>query len=71
MAVKIETFDMPVGIEASVWRIDAAVKRDKTPPVQVTASGDGHPTVSFFDADGSVTAVTFIDGDWHEIGLVV
>lgn len=71
MAVKIETFEMPVGIEAVAWRADATVSRDGTVPVQIFASGDGHPTVSFFNRDGTANSVTFIDGGWHEVGMVV
>lgn len=69
--VKIEPFELPVGIEAAAWRADAIVKKDKTCPIRIFASGDGHPSVTLFNTDGTVTVVTFIDGAWHEQGPVV
>ena len=71
MAVKIETFEMPVGVEAAVWGLDSIVRRDKTCPVQAFVSGDGNPSVTFYNADGTITSAVFVDGAWHEVGTVV
>ena len=67
MTYKEDTFEMPCGIEAAVKGLDEAVLRDKTRPIGVFASGDGKPTVNFYNEDGTTTAITLISGEWHEL----
>ena len=68
--VRYEEFEMPVGIEAAAFRADAMVRKDKTLPVGVFADGKGHPTVNFYELDGSTTAVTFIGGEWRKMVML-
>ena len=69
VGISKEPYDLPVSIDAAVWRADFAVKRDKTDPVQIFAAGDGHPSVVFMRPDGGVDSFTFIDGAFrkHEV----
>ena len=70
MGYSIDTVELPCGIEAVAKGADEAVRRDKTPPVQIMASGDGHPSVTFYKRDGSVEMATLIDGAWHSYKVV-
>ena len=65
MAYGIENIEIEVGLEAAVWRLDSAVRRDKICPVGVFASGDGKPTINYYKPDGLTEVVTFLDGDWR------
>ena len=57
--------EMPCGFESAVFRLDSAVRRDKCGPVCVFASGEGRPTVKFYEEDGSTVSLTIIDGEWR------
>lgn len=59
-------YEMPCVIDAAAWNADKMVELGKTKPIGIFASGNGKPTVNFYNEDGSSTLVAFFDGNWHE-----
>lgn len=47
-----------------MFRLDDAVKRDKSRPCCVFACGNGEPTIKFYEADGTTTSMQLINGEW-------
>jgi hypothetical protein len=70
VGISTKAYDLPVSVEAAAWRADYAVRRDKSDPIQITASGDKHPTIAFFRTDGTVDSYTFIDGAFRKYEVV-
>lgn len=70
MFVDSEPFELPAGVEVAVWRLERAVRDSRSCPIGVFAGGDGKPTLNLYRPDGSMQAVTYIDGEWHELKAV-
>ena len=62
--------ELTPGTEAAIFRLDGAVRRDKSQPLCVYCCGNGNPTVKRFEADGTTTTLQLIDGAWHDVRML-
>lgn len=67
MVVDERATAIPCGFESAVFKLDAMCKRDGVGPCSVYVCGDGRPTISKYNQDGSKTVLTLLDGEWRQL----